>query len=212
MCTRPNRARLRQIALVFLGLGVSFFAVGILLATPSPVSHALMVTAEMIALPLLAIGLAFWTLSRDRRAGVIVDSKGLLLNLGHSSAFIAWSNIERAGVTGRCTSVLALGSRRQLGIALRDVQPYIQSYETRLPAAPGPLEWGLRLVEYGLRTRRRRSQDIELALYLASCRRRTGYDVLIPEVLLGQQAASFASQLEERLQQPVGLHPRPAAA
>ena len=105
----------------------------------------------MKPLLLLAIGIAFWQISVDKRAGIVFDAKGLLLNLGHSSAFVAWENIERAGVSGYRASLLALGSRLQLGIRLHDVGPYVQSYEERLPAAKGVLAHGLWLLQSLLR-------------------------------------------------------------
>ena len=217
MRTTFNRARLRKIALVLLILGGCFIVIGAglfarLLAEPvlraisylfgaslPPIylaHNVLALGAFLSALPLFAAGLAFWTLSRDRQAGVTIDRKGLLLNLGQSSAFVAWSNIERVGVTWRGTSVLAFGSRWQLGIALRDVRPYIQSYEERLPKAPGPIERGLQLVRSALRASRPPA-DAELALHLATCRQRTGYDIVIPEALLGGSAADFAALIEE---------------
>jgi hypothetical protein len=218
MRTTFNRVRLRRTALLLIGMGSSSIVIGAGLfaehltralltlgaCIAGPCSLAAYLTQNMLmlgacltALPLFAAGLAFWTLSRDRQAGVIVDDKGLLLNLGQSSAFISWSNIERVGITGRPTSMLAFGSRWQLGIALRDVRPYIQSYEERLPAATGPIQHGLRLVQRFFRERRPLG-DEELALYLTACRKRTGFEVVIPEALLDRPAAEFAAVIEQR--------------
>jgi len=144
---------------------------------------------------LMAVGVAFWQLSSDLRAGIVFDTKGLLLNLGQSSAFITWENIERVGVSQHRSSLLTLGSLWQLGIALRDARPYLQSYETRLPAAQGVLARGLRLIERTLRPYRRVS-DTPIANQLASCRLQTGYDVLIPEALLGGGADAFVDLVE----------------
>ncbi|HWQ14085.1 MAG TPA: hypothetical protein VNL77_14895 [Roseiflexaceae bacterium] len=196
MRTRPNRAQLRRVALASLGLGAGLFVLGALLISEWAPGVGLALGMCAGGLPLLAMALWFWALSRDRRAGIVVDSKGLLLNLGASSAFIAWDNIERVGVTWHYTGPLALGSRRQLGVALRDALPYIQSYEERVPAAPGPLGWGLRLARLALREGH--SSDNALALHLVECRRRSGYDVLIPEELLGQPALFFAEVIEAR--------------
>lgn len=207
MRTTPNHARLRGVAVLFLSLG----AAAIALVSARPFHPMLLMIGSALSLPLAAVGLAFWSLSRDRKAGVIADSKGLLLNLGHCSAFIAWDNIERVGTTSCFTSVLTLGSRRQLGIALRDVRPYIQSYEDRVPSASGPIQEGLRLVQRALRARRPLA-DAELALHLAASRRRTGYDVLIPEALLGQPAITFADLLDERRQCPQHGIARPLVA
>jgi hypothetical protein len=195
MRTRPNRNHLRHIALMFLGVGVGLIICSALLVSGQAAGIGLALGAGTFAQPALAAALWFWALSRDCRAGIVVDGKGLVLNLGTSSAFIAWANIERVGVTWHCTSMLALGSRRQLGISLRDVLPYVQSYEQRVPVGPGPLEWGLRLVRRMLRERY--ASDNELALHLGHCRRRTGFDVLIPEALLGQPAAFFAELIDD---------------
>lgn len=194
MRTNSNTYLLRRIAATLLATGAASIALDSLLGALWPTCPLLLIAGDVLGLLLVAVGLAFWSLGHDRRAGVIVDGKGLLLNLGHSSAFIAWDNIERAGTSQCFTSVLMLGSRRQFGIALRDVQPYIQSYEERLPGG-GPIKAGLRLVQQALRARHPLA-DEELALYLATCRRRSGYDVLVPEALLGQSAILFAEQVE----------------
>jgi hypothetical protein len=196
MYTTTDTARLRRVAATLLIAGAACVTFAALVTTAGLGSAALLLAGNLLGLLLLGIGLAFWVLGQERRSGVMIDNKGLLLNLGHSSAFIAWQNIERAGATTCFTSVLMIGSRRQLGIALRDVRPYIQSYEERLPGR-GPIQAGLRLVQQALRARHPLA-DEELALYLAGCRHRTGYDVLIPEALLGRSADTFAQQIEER--------------
>jgi hypothetical protein len=155
----------------------------------------MIVGVELLGLLLLAIGVAFWQMSVDKRAGIVFDAKGLLLNLGHSSAFIAWDNIERVGVSGYRASVLALGSRRQLGIRLRDVQAYVQSYEDRLPAAHGALAHGLRLIQSLLRPYQRLA-DAPILGHLTQTRAETGYDVLVPEALLGGAADAFVDLVD----------------
>src|SRR5689334_5650334 len=129
----PNQPRLRAIAIGCWALGGWCIVYGGLLLV-AHTSTVLVVSVELLALLGLAVGVAFWLLSSDRQAGITLDSKGLLLNLGHSSAFISWANIERVGVTARRDSLLPLGSSCQLGISLRDPQAYIQTYEDRLPA------------------------------------------------------------------------------
>jgi hypothetical protein len=196
MRTTTDTARLRRVAATLLVAGAGCVTLDSLLAASGVGPGALLLAGDLLGLLLLAVGLAFWVLGQDQRGGVVIDNKGLLLNLGHSSAFVAWENIERAGGTSCFTSVLMLGSRRQLGIALRDTRPYIQSYEERMPGH-GPIRTGLRLVQQALRARHPLA-DEELALHLAGCRQRTGYDVLVPEALLGRSADAFARQIEER--------------
>jgi hypothetical protein len=202
MRTTFNSRRLRLVATLLLVLGGGCVALATFLPLGSPLPLAGMALGSV----LVAVALKFWGLSRDRRAGVIVDSKGLLLNLGHSSAFISWANIERAGTSTRVTSLLTIGSRRQLGIALRDVRPYIQSYEERLPSGSGAIGDALRRAQQLLRARHPLA-DEELALHLAMSRRRTGYDVVIPEALLGQPAHVFIELIEERRRFRAGTTP-----
>jgi hypothetical protein len=165
------------------------------LAGTGPVFSIMVIGVVLLALLLLAVGVAFWQIGLDKRAGIVFDAKGLLLNLGHSAAFIAWENIERVGVSSYRASVLSLGSRRQLGIRLRDTNAYVQSYEDRLPAAPGPLARGLRLIQSALRPFRP-SADRPITGQLAQYRAETGYDVLVPEALLGGHATAFAELLD----------------
>jgi hypothetical protein len=155
----------------------------------------LALSVELLALFALAIGVAFWLLSSDRQASITLDGKGLLLNLGHSSAFICWANIERVGVTARRDSLLTLGSSRQIGMALRDPQAYIQSYEERLPAAHGLLAQGIRMIDSVLRPWRHVS-DAPITAQLAACHIQTGYHVLVPEALLGGTAEAFVELVD----------------
>jgi hypothetical protein len=197
----PNHPRLRLVALACWAISSWCMIYGGLIVSERPVPVLLVVGIELLALLLLAIGIAFWQISIDRRAGIVFDGKGLTLNLGHSSAFIAWENIERVGVSSYRASVLAIGSEKQLGIALRDVEPYVQSYEGRLPAARGPLARALRLIETILRPYRRMA-DGELRAELARCRAQSGYDVLVPEALLGGTAEAFVDLVEVYRRQP----------
>jgi len=191
----PNHPRLRAVALGCWALSAWCMVYGGQLLVERTAITILLISVELLALLLLAIGVAFWQLSSDLRAGIVFDTKGLLLNLGHSSAFIVWENIERVGVSRHRSNLLTLGSRRQLGIVLRDTRPYLQSYEARLPAAQGVLARGLRLIEGTLRPYRRVS-DTPIANQIASCRLQTGYDVLIPEALLGGTADAFVDLVE----------------
>jgi len=191
----PNQPRLRAVALACWALGGWCIIYGGRLAVTRAEITLLLISVELLALLLLAIGVAFWMLSRDQRAGIVFDPKGLLLNLGHSSAFITWENIERVGVTAHRTSLFDLGSRRQIGIALCDVHKYVQTYEDRLPAAGGALARGMRLLDRALGPFQRRS-DRPLITRMAHFRAKTGYDVLIPEALLGGKALAFAELID----------------
>jgi hypothetical protein len=71
----------------------------------------------------------------------------------------------------------------------------VQSYEDRLPAAQGLLAGGLRLVQSLLRPYQR-AADTSIVGYLAQCRTGTGYDVLVPEALLGGTAEAFVDLLD----------------
>jgi hypothetical protein len=190
----PNQPRLRAIALGCWALGGLCIIYGgrLLIAHTATL---LVVSVELLALLGLAIGVAFWLLSCDRQAGITLDSKGLLLNLGHSSAFICWANIERVGVTAHRDSLLTVGSARQLGISLRDQQAYIQTYEDRLPASRGVLARGVGLIDALLRPWRR-VRDAPLAAQMVACKSQTGYHVLVPEALLGGTAEAFVELVE----------------
>ncbi|MBK9711661.1 MAG: hypothetical protein IPO81_10100 [Kouleothrix sp.] len=201
----PNQPRLRVVALACWAIGGWCLIDGGRLVGAGAAITALLISVDLLGLLLFAIGLTFWLLSNDRRAGIIFDSKGLLLNLGHSAAFITWENIERLGVTSHRASLLALGSRRQLGIALCDAEAYIQTYEERLPAASGPIARSLGWIERGLRPFRRRNSR-PIAAQMAFFRAKTGYDVLIPEALLGGKADAFVDLVETYRQHPIDRH------
>jgi hypothetical protein len=191
----PNHPRLRLVALGCWAVSGWCIVQGGQLAGNYPAFSIMVVGVELLALLLLAVGVAFWQISADKRAGIVFDTKGLLLNLGHSSAFIAWENIERVGVSDYRVRVLAIGSRQQLGIRLRDVGAYVQSYEERLPAAEGLLASGLRLIQSLLRPYERVA-DAPLVVRLEQNRAATSYDVLVPETLLGGSAEAFVDLLD----------------
>jgi hypothetical protein len=190
----PNQPRLRAIALgCWVLSGCCIVYGGSLFAGHT--ATLLVLCIELLALFGLAFGVAFWLLSSDPQASITLDSKGMMLNLGHSSAFISWANIERVGVTTRRDSVLALGSARQVGIALRRPQDYIQTYEARLPATRGLFARGVWLIDTALRPWRHVS-DAPIAARIATCHAQTGYDVLVPEALLGGKAEAFVKLID----------------
>lgn len=191
----PNQPRLRVIALGCWVLSGWCIVYGGSLFAGHTATMLLVLCIELLALLGLAVGVAFWLLSSDRQAGITFDSKGMMLNLGHSSAFISWANIERVGVTARRDSLLALGSARQVGIALRDSQAYIQSYEDRLPATRGVLARGIWLIDTALRPWQH-VNDAPIAARLATCQLQTGYQVLVPEALLGGSAEAFVKLID----------------
>ena len=134
----PNHPRLRLVALGCWAVSGWCIIQGGRLASGHPGLSLMIVGVEVLGLLLLAIGIAFWQMSVDTRAGIVFDAKGLLLNLGHSSAVIAWENIERVGGSGYRASVLALGSRQQLGIRLRDVRAQVRpDLEKKIKALGG---------------------------------------------------------------------------
>lgn len=191
----PNQPRLRVIALGCWVLSGWCIVYGGSLFAEHTATLLLLLCIELLALIGLAVGVAFWLLSSDRQAGITFDSKGMMLNLSHSSAFISWANIERVGVTSRRDSLLALGSARQVGIALHDSQAYIQTYEDRLPATRGVLARGIRLIDAALRPWRHAS-DAPIAARLATCQLQTGYHVLVPEALLGGTTEAFVKLID----------------
>lgn len=205
----PNQPRLRMVALVCWSLGIwwLFQPSMLTLSGHSPVLPAI---GLILATLLLAVGVTFWLLAHDRSSGITFDRKGLSLNLGHSVAFIAWDNIAAMGVTGRRSSIFALGSKAQLGIRLHSPEQYLQSYELRLPASAGPVAHGVRLVERLTRSPQKpREPGLET---LEALRRRTGYDLVIPEAQLGARAEAFVGLLEtyrsspeQRRSLPTGL-------
>jgi len=197
----PNQPRLRAIALGCWVLGGWCIVYGgSLFAGPTAIV-LLALCIELLALLGLAVGVAFWLLSSDRQAGITFDGKGMLLNLGHSSAFISWANIERVGVTARRDSLLSIGSARQVGVALRNPQAYIQTYEDRLPTPRSLLARGIWLIDTALRPWRH-VNDAPIAARLATCQAQTGYHVLVPEALLGGTAEAFVNLVETYRLQP----------
>jgi hypothetical protein len=188
------------VALSCWTIGCWFVVQGSQIARATSAYVLIVVSVELLALLMLAIGIAFWQIGIDKRAGVVLDEKGIVLNLGHSSSFIAWENIERVGVSYHRASVLSIGSRCQVGICLRDLGPYVQSYEERLPANQGLLARALQLIQSLLRPYVR--VEASLASRIAHYRAETGYDVLIPETLIGGKANAFVEMLDRyRLRQ-----------
>jgi hypothetical protein len=184
----PNHPRLRAIAIGCWAIG-AWWIIEIGLLSPalfSPFIAILMVIAGVL---LFTVGVSFWVLSGDRRAGIVFDSKGLLLNLGNSASFVSWDNIEHMESVSSRGTWLALGSASQVGIRLRNPTPYLQSYETRLPATLGLIGHSIQLVRRVIAPfqaeREPTSSD------LAHIRARTGYDILIPEALLGGSSQAF---------------------
>lgn len=193
----PNFSRFRIVALACWACGAWFIVQGSMLAMHHDFRHALIISTLLLSSILLALGIAFWPLGTDRQAGVIVDSKGLLLNLGHYAAFIAWDNVAQVGVSTHRRSLLTLGSPRQLGIVLHDVQPYLQSYEGRMPAARGVLAGALRMLARVFQPFHRADAALTAA-QVAACRARTGYDVLVPEAFIGGRVEEFIALIEQQ--------------
>ena len=191
----PDQPRLRVVALTCWVLGCWCLVEAMRLLTAPTISRLLALGVVVLALLAFAVGVAFWLIGTDRHAGITFDAKGVLLNLGHSSAFISWQNIRRVGVTRQRASLLALGSARQIGIELRDVTQYFQTYEERLPAARGPLSGAVRLIRRLLHGSTP-TNDQALRAATAHSRARTGYDLVIPEALLGGRAELFADLVD----------------
>ena len=196
----PHFARFRTVALV-CWLLAAWFVVQATIVAQQVSGPVLTISIIMLACILAAVGIAFWPLSKDRRAGVMLDSKGMLLNLSHRAAFIAWENIEHIGISKQRRNLLTLGSKQQLGIVLHDIQPYVQSYEERMPAAEGMLAGLLRWLAMLLRPFHT-ANDASLAAQLASCKATTGYDVLIPEAFMGGKAEAAVLLLEQYRHNP----------
>src|SRR5262245_50319929 len=83
----PNHPRLRLVALGCWAVSGWCIIQGGRLVSTQPGLSLMIVGVELLGLLLLAIGIAFWQMSVDTRAGIVFDAKGLLFNLGHSSAF-----------------------------------------------------------------------------------------------------------------------------
>ena len=189
----PDHPRLRIVAVACLALGSWLMLQPGLLNIQGGrlLASALIIAAALV----IALGIAFWLLGTDRRAGVIFDSKGLSLNLGHSASFIAWENIAAVGVSSHRPNLFALGSRRLIGIRLHRPAEYLQSYEARLPASRGLLAAMLRLLRGAFR-RVERAPEAPTLASIEQMRRRSGYDLLIPEAQLGGRAAAFVEIID----------------
>lgn len=205
----PDHPRLRIVA-IFAWLLSAWLIVQMALVTPTTMQHLLLVTISIAAIVLLAVGVAFWVLGTDTRAGVVFDAKGIMLNLGHSAAFVAWDQIDELGISRQRRNLLTLGSSAQLGIKLRDPENYVQSYEARLPASSGVFAVALRWISHLVQ----RNDNPDLTVeQLERLRNATGYDILIPETFLGGKAADFLEMIEQYRRDPqqrLSLH-RPAA-
>jgi hypothetical protein len=204
MRTTPYSARLRVVAVAcWLFAGWLLIQAGRdTLLNTIPLFLAAKTVAGTV---LLTMGITFWELGTDRRAGVILDSKGIMFNMGYYAAFVAWANIATIGVTTHRSSLLSLGSPRQLGITFYDPQTFLQSYEERLPASRGPLGKTLRLLARVLRPFSRSSSEIS-PRSLERMRQKTGYDIVVPEALLGMSATAFVEVVEGYWQnQPLAI-------
>lgn len=192
---RPHGSRLRAVALGCWTIAAFCLIQSNFVSLSAPQLLALTISTRLLGILLLALGVAFWLLGTDRRAGIMFDSKGLVLNLGSSTSFIAWENIERVGVSSYRSNLLAIGSKHQFGIRLRDTSVYMQSYEERLPAATGVFATALRCLSWLLQ-RFQYSNDRPLAARLAHNRVKSDFDILIPEAFVGGRADSFAELVE----------------
>ncbi|NJN18101.1 MAG: hypothetical protein HC822_18460 [Oscillochloris sp.] len=184
----PNHPRLRIVAVACWVVGCwLLLQSGLLLQAEIAVLPVLMVISATI---IFAFGIAFWLLGTDRRAGIVLDPKGIMLNLGHSAAFVDWDNIESVGITKRRMNLLALGSHKQFGLRLHEPELYLQSYEARLPASMSLLGRIVRGMQRIL-TYYRTFDHAPTVASLEVLRTRTGYDLIIPEALLGGKANEF---------------------
>ncbi|NJM08492.1 DUF2982 domain-containing protein [Candidatus Gracilibacteria bacterium] len=186
----PDHPRLRVIALCcWIVGGWCFTQAGILVGD---ISVLLNVSLILLSSFCFAVGIGFWLLGTDHRAGVVLDPKGLMLNLGQSAAFVSWDNIAEIASTQRRSSLLALGSTQQIGIRLHDIDSYLQSYEPRLPASHGFFAQLLR----ALRSQLARQDHVPSYKQLTRFRHRTGFDLIIPEAQLGGRAEAFVELIE----------------
>jgi hypothetical protein len=200
----PNHPRLRATAIACMIFGAWALLKSSQIATAG-YPAILAVAIDIAAILCLAIGITFWLLGTDRRAGVVFDSKGLMLNLGHSAAFVSWQNIASVGVSHKRSSLIALGSSAQIGILLKNPAEYIQSYETRIPASRGTLGCAVRLIQRATAMGRSAPSTPGVA-DIAAQRRRSGYDLLIPELLLGGRSAAFVELVDAYRQNPHRRH------
>jgi hypothetical protein len=203
MRTNPDHARLRIVAIGCWSL--SGWWIVQMMHIESVISVSFLLFAKFIAsVLLLSVGIAFWQLATDKRAGVLLDKKGIMLNLGHYAAFVAWDNITALGVSQHRDSVLALGSSRQLGIQLADSHTFLQSYEERMPASNGPLGVALRFLERKMRRLRPQHKSSGLTPeHLAHTRAVSGYDILVPEAFLGQKVHVFIDAADKYRRYPI---------
>lgn len=185
----PDRRRLCLLAFACWLCGSWLLIQGIQIGQGAPLVVFLLACVISSSI-LLALGIAFWQLGTDQRAGVQFDTKGMMLNMGHYAAFVGWDNISAMGLSQHRSSLLAIGSLRQLGLQLHDPERFVQSYEERLPASRGPLALALRSLWRLLRPVRSPS-DAALLKQLQDNHARTGYHLLIPEALLGQHPDDF---------------------
>lgn len=193
MQLKPSLSRLRVISLACWAFG-SWWMIQAGQFASTHNSLALTIALVIAASILIAIGITFWLLGTDTRAGVSFDAKGVMLNLGHSAAFVGWENIISAGALPYRSGIFVLGSTRQIGIRLRDPQEYLQSYEERIPAARGPFAYGVATIHRMLRRDEAGRADLLLA-ELEHSYDRTGYHLRIPEAQLGGRGQAFIDML-----------------
>ncbi|NJP04794.1 MAG: hypothetical protein HC837_03745 [Chloroflexaceae bacterium] len=196
----PNYSKFRIIAIACWVIGAWWIIQPGQLDTMTPML-LLNIAIVLLGILLLAIGVAFWQLATDRKAGVVFDTKGVMLNLGHSSAFVSWDTIADVGVCRHRNNVLSLGSTHQLGLQLNQLESYIQSYEERLPASRGVMAGALRSI-YHLIHSWSKHQSAPTLADLRQTRERTGYDILVPETFLGGKAEVIADLIEQHRSNP----------
>lgn len=190
MYSKPNFSKLRIIAIVcWLISGWWMIQLSQL---DEIITMPLFFIAKILSSAIfLAVGIAFWQLGTDKRAGVSFDSKGMMLNMGWYAAFVGWENVADMGSSSYRASLLSIGSARQLGIKLQQPERFAQSYEERLPASRGPLAKALRLLAWATRKPQHATSPQTVLQQLRHCRARTGYDILIPETMLGHDVEHF---------------------
>jgi hypothetical protein len=190
MYSKPNFPKLRIIAIICWL--ISGWWVIQLSQLDELITMPLFFIAKTLAAAIfLAVGIAFWQLGTDKRAGVSFDSKGMMLNMGCYAAFVAWENVADMGASSYRASLLSIGSARQLGIKLQQPEKFVQSYEERLPASRGPLAMALRLLAWLTRKPQHAADPQTVLQQLQHRRARTGYDILIPETMLGHSVECF---------------------
>src|SRR5258706_7553817 len=95
----PNHPRLRLVALGCWAVSGWCMLQGGRLAGTGPVFSIMVIGVVLLALLLLAVGVAVLQIGLDRRAGVSLDSQGPLVDLCHSAACIALEEIQRVRVS-----------------------------------------------------------------------------------------------------------------